>query len=536
MRTIASARLPARICFLAAAAGLAAALAPVPALADQVATATSLQTNNGCVAGSGWNCTIFVGDTLDLLFSVTAADGSIPNGTVTIYDSTVWGATGNPIGSAQLDSNGNGYFLGQSPPAGQHFLHATYAGDASHALSTSGVLLMNVELNYDSVGLNWSTNTSQAGQAITYTIVVSGNIPGFQPSGTVNLYDQATFLASATLVPDTGQFAQASRATIVYALMSVGTHYVYANYAGDSVFEGGMSPSFPDITTTQATPAATVSSPNSTAAVGQAVTFTATLSGAVAPTGTVTFTDGGTVLGSAALSSGQASFTTSSLAVGAHSIVASYGGDANNASATSAAFGFTVVRALTTTSVTSSLSQAQDFYPVTLTATVTSAGPPATGSVTFYDRSTALGTASVGTNGQATLTVQTLGVGAHSVTATYAGDGNDQPSSSAAVTVTVLKDVTTSTLGAFPTTVSRGKTITFLVNVNSSYSPTSPTGTVAFYDGTTLIAVVTVVNGAAQLSTTTLAVGAHTITANYSGDSTQAASSSNAVTVTVTKK
>lgn len=395
---------------------------------------------------------------------------------------------------------------------------------------------MAVQQNYDSVGLSWSTNTSPAGQPITYTVVVAGNIPGSQPTGTVSLYDQTTFLASATLVPDTGMLAQASRATIVYALMTVGTHIVYANYPGDAMFDSGGSTAYPNITITQATPAVTVTSPNSTAAVTQPVTFTASLSGAALPTGTVSFSDGGTVLGSAPVSGGQAALTVSSLAVGVHSIVASYGGDANNAAATSSAFGFTVVRALTTTSLASSLSQAQFFYPVTLTATVSSAGPVATGSVTFYDGSTALGTAAVGANARATLTVQTLGVGNHSLTASYSGDGNDQPSASATVTVTALKDVTTTSVSAFPTTVSRGKTVTFVANVNSSYSPTNPTGTVAFYDGLNLIAVVTVVNGVAQLSTSTLSVGVHTITANYSGDSTQAASSSNAVTVTVTKK
>jgi hypothetical protein len=70
---------------------------------------------------------------------------------------------------------------------------------------------------------------------------------------------------------------------------------------------------------------------------GQSVTFTATVTG-VSPTGTVTFTDGATVLGTAALNSnGQATFTTSSLTVGSHAITAVYSGDTNNAAGTSAA-------------------------------------------------------------------------------------------------------------------------------------------------------------------------------------------------------
>jgi outer membrane autotransporter protein len=69
---------------------------------------------------------------------------------------------------------------------------------------------------------------------------------------------------------------------------------------------------------------------------GQAVTFTATVTGAT-PTGTVTFKDGATVLNTVALSGGVATLTTSSLTTGSHSITAEYGGDANNGPSASAA-------------------------------------------------------------------------------------------------------------------------------------------------------------------------------------------------------
>ena len=62
---------------------------------------------------------------------------------------------------------------------------------------------------------------------------------------------------------------------------------------------------------------------------GQSVTFTATVGSAAesAPTGTVAFSDGPTSLGSGTLASGQTTFTTSSLAIGSHSITGQYGGD-----------------------------------------------------------------------------------------------------------------------------------------------------------------------------------------------------------------
>src|SRR5439155_1181965 len=80
---------------------------------------------------------------------------------------------------------------------------------------------------------------------------------------------------------------------------------------------------------------------------GQPVTFTATVAakspGAGTPTGTVTFKDGSSTLGTGTLnSSGQAMFTTSTLAVGPHSITASYGGDATFKESTSPKFTQTV--------------------------------------------------------------------------------------------------------------------------------------------------------------------------------------------------
>ena len=65
------------------------------------------------------------------------------------------------------------------------------------------------------------------------------------------------------------------------------------------------------------------------------MTLTATVSGGLSPTGAVTFQDGSTVLGKVALSGSTARLTVSSLAAGVHSIVAAYGGDANNPAATS---------------------------------------------------------------------------------------------------------------------------------------------------------------------------------------------------------
>jgi hypothetical protein len=77
-----------------------------------------------------------------------------------------------------------------------------------------------------------------------------------------------------------------------------------------------------------------VTSNNNPSTLGQAVTFTATVSPSTA-TGAVRFLDGGNLLGQGTLSGGTASFTTSSLTSGTHSITAAYGGDANDGPSTS---------------------------------------------------------------------------------------------------------------------------------------------------------------------------------------------------------
>jgi hypothetical protein len=90
------------------------------------------------------------------------------------------------------------------------------------------------------------------------------------------------------------------------------------------------------VTVNKATPGITLAASASSAYVTNSVTFTATLSSsASAPTGTVSFYDGTTMLGSGTLSAGVATYSTSSLAAGSHSITAIYSGDSNFLAVTS---------------------------------------------------------------------------------------------------------------------------------------------------------------------------------------------------------
>lgn len=79
----------------------------------------------------------------------------------------------------------------------------------------------------------------------------------------------------------------------------------------------------------------------------------------------------------------------------------------------------------TTTSLMSSTNPSTVGQPVTFTATVSPVNaPPPTGTVTFFDGATNIGSSPVNVSGVATLTTSALAAGPHSITATYSGDAN----------------------------------------------------------------------------------------------------------------
>jgi sugar lactone lactonase YvrE len=119
-------------------------------------------------------------------------------------------------------------------------------------------------------------------------------------------------------------------------ITGAGTVVITASQAGDANYDPAPSVS-QSITVDKATPTAKLAVSAGSVVQGKSVTFTATLTGGgTKPTGTVTFLNGTASLGTAALSSsGVATLTTTKLAVGKHSVTASYGGNGNYAKAIS---------------------------------------------------------------------------------------------------------------------------------------------------------------------------------------------------------
>jgi poly(hydroxyalkanoate) depolymerase family esterase len=181
----------------------------------------------------------------------------------------------------------------------------------------------------------------------------------------------------------------------------------------------------------------TISSSLNPSAYGQTVTFTATVAsklGGSPPDGTVTFMQGATVLATQPLSSGSASFATSTLkSGGTDSIHAVYSGDSSFSGSSSLAVKQVVNRAATTTTLASSQNPSNSGQSVTFTAIVAvGMGLTATGNVAFYNGSTLLGTVAL-SGGAANYTTTKLPVGQNSITALYKGNSSFATSTSSAL-------------------------------------------------------------------------------------------------------
>jgi hypothetical protein len=177
--------------------------------------------------------------------------------------------------------------------------------------------------------------------------------------------------------------------------------------------------------------------------VGATVTFTATVAPAPpyagAPTGTVQFLDGATVLATKTVASGGATFATSSLSVGTHSITAVYSGDGAFDAKTSSAVSVTVGQVATTTALSISDTTPIVGETVTLTAAVTgNAAPVTSGTVTFSTFGFTFATAPLNASGQASVSVSAPAAGTYNLTASFApASGSAYQGSSGSLSVTV---------------------------------------------------------------------------------------------------
>jgi Big-like domain-containing protein len=454
------------------------------------------------------------------LTATVSSDGGTPTGSVTFMD-----AGAGSLGTVTL-SSGQASLTIATLAAGNHFIQAAYSGDSNFGAST-GALNQGVRASTTTTTVTSSANPSAFGQSVTFTATVSSS--DGTPTGSVRFADDVGGILGTVALTNVGGAQQAS---LTVSTLAIGSHNIQALYLGDNNF-GGSGGAVTQIVNKFASTTALVSSLNPSS-VGQAVTFTATVSGAGGtPTGSVTFIDTTTsqTLGTVNLANvggaQQAAFTTSSLTAGSHIIQATYGGDSNFGTS-SATVNQGVGKIASTTTLVSSQNPSAFGQSVTFTATVSGTGGTPSGSVTFTDQTTGqtLGTvnlANVGGAQQAAFTTSALGSGGHTIQASYGGDATFT-NSAATLNQSVGKAPSTTTLTSTTNPSTFGQSVTFTATVSSAAN-TPPTGSVIFTDQTTgqTLGTVNLVNVGrivrqAAFTISTLATGTHTIQASYGGD------------------
>lgn len=224
-------------------------------------------------------------------------------------------------------------------------------------------------------------------------------------------------------------------------------------------------------------------------------------------------------IGSATLSAGTGTFRYSGLAAGQHSITAVYNGTYVFDTSSSSALPITVIPKPSSIALNLSTSNSLWASDVTLTAALTPS--LATGSVQFFDGNTPIGSA-ISNNGLASLVVNSLDVGTHSITARYPGDNTYAAAVSTAHALVITQAASLVGLTLSKTTAEYGQQVDLTANL----SPSLATGTVVFRDDTTELGRIDLTNGRAMLSLTSLALGSHPITVEYLGTPNLTGSSS----------
>ena len=210
------------------------------------------------------------------------------------------------------------------------------------------------------------------------------------------------------------------------------------------------------------------------------------------PGGQVEISDGGSNISTLRLSNGQVALNTRLTGIGTHTIQAHYSGDQNFLPSSSQAD--VQVNGFATTLTLNSPASAAAGATVALTATVRSSDGVPTGQIAFQDGGASLGSATLDDSGTAVLRVDTLSVGNHSLTASYAGDQKFAGSTSTAATITITSPDFSFTAAPASASVISGQAAQFLLTIapqggfsgRVGFSCQSAAGIVCTFDPATL--------------------------------------------------
>ena len=446
------------------------------------------------------------GSPVVLTATVTPASAT---GTVTFYDGTA-------LLSQSTVAAGMAMVTTETLALGLHQLSAVYSGDTPDAPSASPPLTVEITPGAPLVTLTPVNATAPHGALAPLIATMSPATA----TGIVTFQDNvAGTLGQATIAGGT--------ATLNASSLTVGNHALTASYSGDSTHLPSTSAASTVTITGLLTTTTLVAQP-AQIIFGSVISLTASISPSTAG-GTVTFRDSSFgVLGTAMITAGSAVLNTSTLPAGTRSISADYSGDAVHASSLSALATVAVSVAPSTVTLAPLPASVSAGTPFTLTATVAPA--TATGTLTFRNGTAGiLGQAAI-KQGAASLLLPSLPAGTYSITATYPGDAQDAGSSSVPVYTQIVLQSSQATLAIAATPV----TYSTPLSLAASVSPATASGVMSLYDGATTLGQAPLMSGVAAFKIATLATGSHQLHVVYSGDEVYAASTSPAVSASIT--
>jgi probable HAF family extracellular repeat protein len=442
---------------------------------------------------------------------------------------------GTPLGSNELDATAsvNGTFT-YTPAAGT--LLAAGTGQTLTLTFTP-----EDSLNYTAISTSVTVDVLKAAPRATLavpsrkflygeTITLQAQVDS-QPLGVTGFI---AFYADGQLLQKVS--ASSGFASILVNSLAVGVHEIWADYTGDANFDAARSSSQLITVDRGNTSIDLVASP-AASVFGEDVVLTASVAvlgpASGVPTGVVRFADDTLHLQDVPIviadGAAVASLRLSSFQTGTHGVTAEYLGDDRFFPSASSTLAYTVAPAQTGTTLSVAPNPAGYGQPVTLRALVAPLSPGAgiaAGVVDFFEGLALLGSAPLDANAAASLVVNGLAPGTHSISGRYNGSASHSASGSAEVIITVESAAasTTTSLASSKNPSAVGEGVTFTATVAPISGSGLPSGTVRFFDGTEQIGQSSLVlsKGAmrAILTVATFTAATHSITAQYVGDGT----------------